>query len=114
MRGSLHEEYYALLYRRFCVEVDGDAGSYGTYHDSSFHAYYCNLGRITGDATVLPVVPYDILDAREAQRKRSNAAAREREEEEEEVKPVELSAYEKMRAERVVRNKERLKLLGLG
>ena len=58
------------------------------------HAYYHNEAK----------TPFEILDVR---RKKANAV------EEEEVEEVELSAYEKMRAERVARNKEKLKALGL-
>jgi len=66
------------------------------------HAYYCNKSR----------VPFDVLDVKEiVRRKRSENA--EKLEQDEEAEEVEMSAYEKMRAERVARNKERLKLLGL-
>ena len=66
------------------------------------HEYYC-----CGGARA----PYDVLDEREIlRRRRQDAAAAESEESEEEV---ELSAYEQMRAERVARNAERLKALGL-
>jgi len=65
------------------------------------HVYYQN------DSST----PFEVLDVKEMQRrKRSGGIASKEEVEEEEV---ELSAYEKMRAERVERNKERLKLLGL-
>jgi len=47
-------------------------------------------------------------------RKRFEKSERMGQKEEEEEEEVELSAYEKMREERVARNKERLKLLGLG
>ena len=57
------------------------------------HAYYYNEAKI----------PYEVLDSR-----RKKAVAEEEEEEE-----VELSAYEKMRAERVARNNEKMKALGL-
>ena len=54
--------------------------------------------------------PFDVLDVKEMQRrKRANAASGEEESEEE----VEMSEYEKLRAERVARNAERLKALGL-
>jgi hypothetical protein len=54
--------------------------------------------------------PYDELDVREMQRrKRVNNADGDEESEEE----FEMSEYEKMRAERVARNAERLKALGL-
>lgn len=54
--------------------------------------------------------PFDVLDMKEMQRrKRANAASEEEESEEE----VEMSEYEKLRAERVARNAERLKALGL-
>jgi len=204
-RESLHEEYYAVLHRRFCsVGGVGGAGAaavesvdgvkYGVYTDGSFPPF---LGRIvptgwsaavgdrgSGDVTweirrayVIPALhwivrglvasghlerlesavaeggggggpggglgtavvitnhayycrseerlgpnpggerdggPYDVLDVKEmVRRKRSENAARVEKEEEEEEE-VEMSAYEKMRAERVARNKERLKLLGLG
>jgi Bromodomain. len=59
------------------------------------HAYFYNETK----------APYDVL-----QTKRKKTATLEDEEEEEEV---ELSAYEKMRAERVARNREKLKALGL-
>ncbi len=55
--------------------------------------------------------PYDALDEKEILRKRrQNAAAAEESSSEEEV---ELSEYEKARAERVARNAERLRALGL-
>ena len=50
-------------------------------------------------------ISFETLDGR-----RKKVQNEEKEEEEE----VELSAYEKMRLERVARNKERLKALGLG
>jgi hypothetical protein len=54
--------------------------------------------------------PFDELDVKEMQRrKRANNAGDEEESEEE----FEMSEYEKMRAERVARNAERLKALGL-
>jgi hypothetical protein len=53
--------------------------------------------------------PYDILDMKEMQRRRRGNIPREEESEEE----VEMSEYEKLRAERVARNAERLKALGL-
>jgi len=54
--------------------------------------------------------PFDVLDMKEMQRrKRANAASEEEESEEE----VEMSEYEKLRAERVARNAERLRALGL-
>lgn len=54
--------------------------------------------------------PFDVLDVKEIQRrKRANAAS----EEEESGEEVEMSEYEKVRAERVARNAERLKALGL-
>jgi len=56
------------------------------------------------------IIPLDILDAKEMQRrKRSENASTVAQEEDE----VELSEYEKLRAERVARNQERLKMLGL-
>ena len=54
------------------------------------------------------VDPLDQLDTREIQKRKKTAKAEESDEEE-----VELSAYEKLRAERVARNAERLKALGL-
>eukprot|EP01083_Nonionella_stella_P175866 613801_1 len=60
------------------------------------HAYYYDKSKS----------PFAILD----RRKKLGAVGPDEEEEEEEV---ELSAYEKMRAERVARNKEKLKALGL-
>jgi hypothetical protein len=52
--------------------------------------------------------PFEVLDTRELQRKkRSDADAEESEEE------VELSEYEQLRAERMARNQERLRMLGL-
>jgi hypothetical protein len=55
--------------------------------------------------------PFELLDEKEIMRKRrAQAGADEADSSDEEV---ELSAYEKMRAERVARNAERLKLLGL-
>ena len=66
------------------------------------HAYYY-------DAHV-PL--FDVLDVKEIQKQQRQQRNNEQEEEEEEEE-VELSAYEKMRAERVQRNKERLKALGL-
>ena len=58
--------------------------------------------------------PFEVLDVKEMQRrKRAEALTEKEQKEEEEREAVELSAYEKMRADRVARNKERLKLLGL-
>ena len=55
--------------------------------------------------------PFEQLDVKELQReKRANQGAGASESEDE----VELSEYEKLRAERVARNNERLKMLGLG
>ena len=55
--------------------------------------------------------PYDIVDEKEISRKRRLDAAADADSSSEEE--VELSEYEKMRAERVQRNAERLKALGL-
>jgi hypothetical protein len=55
--------------------------------------------------------PFEVLDEKEIMRKRRVQAGGGDEESSDEE--VELSAYEKMRAERVARNAERLKLLGL-
>lgn len=169
LRETLHEEYYANLYYKYCssganiqsqVDIESDDGI-GVYTDGSFPPY---LGRVvpTGKSSsqgqdvtweiraefVVPAIrwilrglvqsehfsewepfslqsyetesillanhsyyqdqektPYEILDVR---KKKGNTA-----EEEEEEEEVELSAYEKMRAERVARNKEKLKALGL-
>lgn len=168
IRETLHEEYYAKLYRQYCsndatlpvlLETASNDGI-GIYTDGSFPPY---LGRIVPsmksssqghDVTweiraqfVVPAIrwilrglvhsehftewepfslqsyetesallvnhayyqndariPYEVLVAR-----KKNVAEQEEEEEEE----VELSAYEKMRAERVARNAEKLKALGL-
>lgn len=55
--------------------------------------------------------PFEQLDTKELQReKRANQEADQSESEDE----VELSEYEKLRAQRVARNAERLKMLGLG
>jgi len=56
--------------------------------------------------------PYEVLDVKEIQRKK-RMENNVNEEDKDDVEEVELSAYEKMRAERVARNKERLKALGL-
>ena len=56
--------------------------------------------------------PFDLLDEKEIMRKRRAQAAG-GDDNESSDEEVELSAYEKMRAERVARNAERLKLLGL-
>lgn len=56
------------------------------------------------------LTPFEVLDLRELQRKKR--ANREYSEESEDE--VEMSEYEKARAERVARNAERLKALGLG
>lgn len=56
--------------------------------------------------------PFELLDEKEIMRKRRAQTGGDDDESSEEE--VELSAYEKMRAERVARNAERLKLLGLG
>ena len=53
--------------------------------------------------------PFEVLDLKELQRKKR--ADREADEESEE--DIELSEYERLRAERVARNAERLKALGL-
>lgn len=55
--------------------------------------------------------PFEVLDEKEILRKRRVQTGGDDEESSDEE--VELSAYEKMRAERVARNAERLKLLGL-
>ena len=167
IRETLHEEYYAKLYYKYCssnntaIPIVLDTASHdgvGLYSDGSFPPF---LGRIIPNGNpscndvaweirpnfVVPAlrwvlrgliasehlaewessslssyesetilltnhayyyneakVPYEVLDSR---RKKSNVA------EEEEEEEVELSAYEKMRAERVARNKEKLKALGL-
>jgi hypothetical protein len=54
--------------------------------------------------------PFDELDLKELQRRKRVDKAEEAESEDE----IELSEYEKLRAERVARNAERLKALGLG
>jgi hypothetical protein len=54
------------------------------------------------------LVPYEVLDMKEVQRRKRATAI-----EEKEQVVVEMSDYEKMRAERVARNAERLKALGL-
>ena len=66
----------------------------------SNHAYYYDSSK----------KPFDALDTKEISRQRRSEREEEDQEDEEEV---ELSEYERMRAERVARNKERLKLLGL-
>ena len=55
--------------------------------------------------------PFEVLDEKEVLRKRRQEAAADSDSSSDEE--VELSAYEKMRAERVARNAERLKMLGL-
>jgi hypothetical protein len=65
------------------------------------HEYYYN--------ETLP--PFEVLDEKEVLRKRRLEAAADSDSSSDEE--VELSEYEKMRAERVARNAERLKLLGL-
>lgn len=65
------------------------------------HEYYCNES-----------APYDVLDEKEILRKR-RTAANNAESDGSSEEEVELSAYEQMRAERVKRNAERLKALGL-
>jgi len=67
------------------------------------HAYYYNHET---------AAPYDILDEKEILRKRRNATNNVESDDSSEEE-VELSAYEQMRAERVKRNAERLKALGL-
>ncbi len=57
------------------------------------------------------MTPYEVLDVKEMQRRKR--VENEKEDVEDEAEPVELSAYEQMRADRVARNKERLKALGL-
>ena len=56
--------------------------------------------------------PFEMLDEKEIMRKR-RAQTMEGDDNASSDEEVELSAYEKMRAERVARNAERLKLLGL-
>jgi len=56
--------------------------------------------------------PFEVLDEKEILRKRRIETTAEEDSSSEEE--VEMSAYEKMRAERVARNAERLKALGLG
>eukprot|EP00529_Nitzschia_sp_RCC80_P002753 CAMPEP_0113454018 /NCGR_PEP_ID=MMETSP0014_2-20120614/7651_1 /TAXON_ID=2857 /ORGANISM="Nitzschia sp." /LENGTH=1788 /DNA_ID=CAMNT_0000345419 /DNA_START=143 /DNA_END=5509 /DNA_ORIENTATION=- /assembly_acc=CAM_ASM_000159 len=53
--------------------------------------------------------PFEVLDTRELQRKKRSDVDAEDESEEE----VELSEYEQLRAERMARNQERLRMLGL-
>ena len=65
------------------------------------HEYYCNE----------TFSPFEVLDEKEVLRKRRQEAAVDGDSSSDEE--VELSEYEKMRAERVARNAERLKLLGL-
>ena len=67
------------------------------------HIYYKNNSK----------TPYEVLDVKEMQRRKRIETMNEKEEEEEATETVEMSAYERMRAERVARNKERLKALGL-
>ncbi|KAL9184848.1 hypothetical protein ACHAXT_002625 [Thalassiosira profunda] len=172
VRETIHERFYARLYRDHAPHALLLEGGLGRYVEGSFPPY---LGRVvpSGDGTVAweirepylvpalrwvlrglvksghlaevdgslsdglsddaPAIksfaagvvvpsheyyycggvraPYDVLDEREIlRRRRQDAAAAESEESEEEV---ELSAYEQMRAERVARNAERLKALGL-
>lgn len=84
------------------------------------HAYYCKNNDNSNDINDSNNNnrcrrPYDVLDVKEmVRRKRFEKSERLGQKEEEEEEEVELSAYEKMREERVARNKERLKLLGLG
>merc|ERR1712161_117539 len=99
-------------------EDDNEIFEYGKFNDGTFPPY---LGRIvpTQEGMILvnhvyfqcnSIIPLDILDAKEMQRrKRSENASTVAQEEDE----VELSEYEKLRAERVARNQERLKMLGL-
>lgn len=167
MRETLHEEYYAKLYYKYCTAINTtipilleseSSDSFGVYSDGSFPPF---LGRVVPETFeisvgvtweirsqfVIPALrwvarglvasghlsewekfslssyeneslvlanhayfynetktPYEVI-----QNKRKKTTTLEEEEEEE----VELSAYEKMRAERVARNKEKLKALGL-
>jgi hypothetical protein len=151
---SLHETYYAKLYKSLRKELFSETG-YGTYANDSFPPY---LGSVvpnnrTNDCVweirsiyVIPAIrwvirgliqsghftaieplsaldgglifPNDILYIdksvssfgvlAEGKKKKRESADEESEEE------IELSTYEQMRAERVARNADRLKALGLG
>jgi len=79
------------------------------------HAYYCkNNDNYNDNYNNRRCRPYDVLDVKEMVRRKRFEKSERMGQKEEEEEEVELSAYEKMRAERVARNKERLKLLGLG
>mmetsp|Transcript_2017 Transcript_2017/g.3131 ORF Transcript_2017/g.3131 Transcript_2017/m.3131 type:complete len:307 (-) Transcript_2017:137-1057(-) len=71
------------------------------------HQYYYNDGGMSS----LP--PFDVLDEKEILRKRRQDAAVGASGDSSSEEEVELSAYEQMRADRVARNAERLKALGL-
>ena len=80
--------------------IEWEQNSLSSYDNESLllinHVYFYNGNKC----------PYEVL----VKRKKAMQAMEEEEESEEEV---EMSAYEKMRAERVARNKEKLKALGL-
>ncbi len=88
LRGLIHSEHFSEWEPFSLQNYETDSALIAN------HAYYQNEAK----------QPYEVLQTRKKQ------GAVEEEEEEEEV---ELSAYEKMRAERVARNKEKLKALGL-
>ncbi|KAL7494283.1 hypothetical protein ACHAWT_003308 [Skeletonema menzelii] len=94
------------------AEVDGSLSD-GLLDDAAARSYF-------GAGIVVPsheyyynetFSPFDVLDEKEVLRKRRQEAAADSDSGSDEE--VELSEYEKMRAERVARNAERLKLLGL-
>ncbi|GAX12049.1 hypothetical protein FisN_8Lh149 [Fistulifera solaris] len=92
LRGLIHSEH---VHEYESVETAKDSGTI-----LPNHVYYLDP----------QLEPLDVVDSKELTRRKraTNAAAEESSDED-----VELSAYEKMRAERVSRNAERLKALGL-
>jgi len=87
--------------------MDGRYVPNSNYYDEKSGAVVANNAYYKDSS----IAPYDVLDVKEMVRKRR--AERKGEEESESEEEVELSAYEQLRAQRVARNQERLKLLGL-
>lgn len=99
--GHLEEVDGSLSEGAVAEDVRGAAFSFGAGVVVPNHEYYYNE----------KFAPFEVLNEKEILRKRRLGMVADDDSSSEEE--VELSAYEKMRAERVARNAERLKALGL-
>lgn len=93
LRGLIQSEHLTTV-----EEMPTDSSSGGAIVAN--HAYHLDPS----------LNPFEIVDQKEMQRRKR---ANQEEEEEDSEDEIELSEYEKLRAERVARNAERLKALGL-